>query len=124
MSLSVVDESGVRVVEGSPDQRLMSRPDDAGLVLEVCFANRVRLALLYPENLTDSFFDLSSGEAGSILQKLRNYRVRLAIVWPPDTVRFSSRFGEMVAEEERGRNFAIFATRDAARAWLAAGKRQ
>jgi hypothetical protein len=34
--------------------------------------------VLYSENLPPAFFDLSSGVAGAILQKLRNYKIRLA----------------------------------------------
>ena len=100
------------------NQRLMARIDDADLLLEACFSHRVRLALLYAKNLTDGFFDLSSGEAGAVLQKLRNYGVRLAVVCPVDSVQFSSRFGEMVAEEQRGSHFRVFETRQAAREWL------
>mgnify|MGYP000660045212 CR=1 FL=1 len=75
-------------------------------------------ALLYAENLPAAFFDLSSGQAGAILQKLRNYGIRLAVVCPPGHVRFSRRFGEMVSEERRGSLFGVFETRRAAREWL------
>ena len=44
---------------------------------------------------------------------------RLAVVCPPGRVRFSSRFGEMVAEERRGRYFGLFETRSVAWEWLA-----
>jgi hypothetical protein len=44
--------------------------------------------------------------------------VRLAVVCPPGLVSFSSRFGEMLAEERRGRHFRLFETRDEARDWL------
>jgi GNAT superfamily N-acetyltransferase len=118
MDLSVVEEAGTRAVEGVPDQRFMSRVDDASRIVEACLSNRTRSALLYAHNLTAAFFDLSSGEAGAILQKLRNYRVRLAVVCPQGTVRFSSRFGEMLAEERRGSFFGVFETRSAARQWL------
>lgn len=54
-------------------------------------------ALLYAPNLTAKF-DLSSREAGAILQKLRDYRIRLAVVCPvvstsdaPDSPRFICR---------------------------------
>ena len=77
-------------------------------------------ALLYAPNLTAEFFDLSSGQAGSILQKLRNYGLRLAVICPQGTVRFSSRFGEAAAEERRGGYFAVFDTRAQALEWLAA----
>jgi len=118
MSFSVVEEGGLRVVEGHPDQPPMASPDDAGRVIEACLSGRARCALLYASNLTSRFFDLSSGEAGAVLQKLRNYGVRLAVVCPPGSVRVSSRFGEMLAEEQRRPYFRVFDDRDAARAWL------
>ena len=118
MELSLTEEGGVRVIEGEPDQSFMSRVDDANRVLEACFSSRALCALLYAKNLTDGFFDLSSGEAGAVLQKLRNYGVRLAVVCPAGSVQFSTRFGEMVAEERLRRDFAVFETREAAREWL------
>lgn len=36
--------------------------------------------ILYEENITPQFFDLSTKMAGEILQKFSNYRVQLAIV--------------------------------------------
>lgn len=119
MALSIIEEGGVRIVEGDPDQCFIVRVDDVNRVLETCFSNRASRVLLYANNVTDRFFDLSSGEAGSVLQKLRNYGVRLALVCSPGSVHFSSRFGEMVAEERRGAHFGIFETRQAARDWLA-----
>jgi len=91
IELTVVEERGVKVVEGPPDGRFMATVDDAVRVVEACLSAGVESALLYSENLTDGFFDLSLGEAGDILQELRNYRVRLAVMRPPGRVRFSSR---------------------------------
>ena len=96
----------------------MRTVEDAGLVVEACFSNGVKSALLYAPNLTGKFFDLSSGEAGAILQKLRNYRISIAVVCAPDSVQFSSRFGEMVAEESRGDHFRVFESAQAARDWI------
>ena len=114
MALGVRDESGVRIVEGTPGAALMRRPQDATLVIEACFSAPARIALLYPENLTPRFFDLSSGEAGEILDKLRRFQLRLAIVCPPGTVRFSSRFREILCDDLR-----LFETAADARLWLA-----
>ena len=116
MAVGLIEENGVGVVEGTPGHVLMRRPQDATLVLEVCFSASVHAALLYPENLTPRFFDLSSGEAGEILEKLRRFRVRLAIVCTPGSVNFSSRFREILSDDLR-----VFDTREAARAWLAGG---
>jgi hypothetical protein len=116
--LTVAEHAGARIVEGSPGQLFMHSIDDASLVVEACFSNRARSALLYAPNLTAKFFDLSSGEAGAILQKLRNYRIRLAIVHTPDSPRFSSKFKEMAEEESRGNYFRLFESAEAARDWL------
>ena len=118
MKLTIVEEDGVKFLEGLPDQDFMSKIDDTNGVIEACLSGRVRCVLLYAQNLTHSFFDLSSGEAGAILQKLRNYGIRLAVVCAPGRVQFSSRFGEMLAEEQRGPHFSVFETRTAARQWL------
>lgn len=97
----------------------MTTAEDASILLETCFSHETRRALLYAENLPAEFFDLSSGQAGAILQRLRNYGVRLAVVCPPGTERFSTHFGEMLAEEQQGRSFAVFPERTAALDWLA-----
>ena len=116
--LAVIEDGGVRFVEGPPGRPLMRSADDASLVVEACFNGKAKAALLYAPNVTEQFFDLSSGEAGAVLQKLRNYRIRLAVVCDPNSVRFSSRFGEMADEESRSGYFRVFESRDAARDWL------
>jgi hypothetical protein len=118
MELTVSEEAGVRFVEGPPGLPLMRSVEDSTLVLEACFSHRVGSALLCAPNLPEKFFDLSSGEAGAILQKLRNYRVRLAVVCPRDTVRFGRMFGEMAAEESRTGYFQVFESATPAREWL------
>lgn len=114
MSIDVREQSGVRIVEGTPGASLMRRPQDATLVLEACFSAPARAALLYPENLTPRFFDLSSGEAGEVLDKLRRFEVRLAVVCSPGTVQLSSRFREILSDDLR-----LFETSEDARSWLA-----
>ena len=111
MELVRVEDGGLRLLEGSPDEHFMSDVEDAGRLIEACFSAGTDAALLYPTNLTVAFFDLSSRQAGAILQKLRTYGIRLAVVCSPGAVRFSTRFGEVLAEERRGRFFGVFETR-------------
>src|SRR5216683_8247451 len=101
MPLELIEENGVRIVEGIRGESLMRRPQDATIVIEACFSARVRKALLYPENLTSEFFDLSSGQAGEVLDKLRRYQIRLAVVALPGTTTFSTRFSEILADDLR-----------------------
>ena len=96
----------------------MRVPQDATLVLEACFAVPTRLALLYSSNLTPRFFDVSSREAGDILQKLRTYHVRVAVVREPGGPRQSRRFHELLEAERRDGHFDVFDDRGTAVAWL------
>ncbi|PWT84436.1 MAG: hypothetical protein C5B57_04825 [Blastocatellia bacterium] len=68
--LIVTEESGIRLVEGARGRPILQVPQDTTLVLEACLSARIPAVLLYAENLTAGFFDLSSGEAGEILEKL------------------------------------------------------
>ena len=87
-------------------------------LVEACASARSQDALLHPANLPPEFWDLSSGIAGEYLQKWRNYRVRVAVLAPPGSVAYSSRFPEMVAEEARKGHFRVFEAREPAVEWL------
>jgi hypothetical protein len=118
MDIRITTVDGRDIVEGAPGKQLLQSPDDVADVIVSCFEHGTQAVLLHAENLTEGFFDLSSGEAGAILQKLRNYRMRLAVVAPTDDVHQSSRFGEMVQEESKGGDFRLFEDRESAVAWL------
>jgi Domain of unknown function (DUF4180) len=106
-------------IEAPPDAPLILRIDDVTVLLESAVAAHVRSILLYPKNLTANFFDLSSGEAGAILQKMQTYRLRVAVVLAPGSVPISSRFGEITGEVSGF--FRIFETANKAREWLRDG---
>ena len=114
----------MNMLEREPGTRYLADATDVGRLIEDCFSSGARRALLYAENLPYKFFDLSSGQAGLILQKLRTYRVRLAVVAPQERVMPSPRFHEMAAVERRSGQFALFETREAAAAWLVTGEHE
>jgi len=119
VEFNLVEESNGSAVEASADAALMHTANDVRLVIEACMYYRAEAVLLYPKNLPPGFFDLSSREAGDILQKLRNYQIRLGIICVDSgEVQFSSRFGEMLAEESKGPHFGVFSSREKALAWL------
>lgn len=115
----LVEDAGLAVVEGAQGQAFLAEGEDGLRLIEACWSGGASAALLYAENLPPGFFDLSTRVAGTLLQKLQNYRIRLAVVAAPGNTSFSSRFHELMAEEQGGRDFAMFTTREAARAWLA-----
>jgi uncharacterized protein DUF4180 len=118
IDLRIVEKAGLKVLEASSAEPLIATADDIDRVIESCLSNGVRAALLYDGNLPEAFFDLSSGQAGTILQKMRNYGVRLAVVHRPGLIRVSNKFREAAAEEKQRGYFAMFETRSTAREWL------
>jgi hypothetical protein len=117
MELSIREIEGYRLLEGVPGQPAIQQVADLREVLELCFEHSAHSLLLYPENLTEQFFDLSSGEAGEILQKLRNYHIRLAVVRTP-ALQMSRRFVELMVDEDQGLDFRLFDQHELAQEWL------
>jgi hypothetical protein len=116
--LTISTAGGRRFLEGTPGRPLIATISDVRALLEACFNRGADRLLLHAENMTPGFFDLSSGEAGTILQKLRNYGIRLAVVASPPA-QMSRRFGELLEQERRGPYFRVFPDREQACEWLA-----
>lgn len=118
MELSLVERNGKQFLQGAAGKPLLRDVADTVKIIEACFNYQTHGLLLHAENLTDHFFDLSSLEAGAILQKLRTYQIRLAVIWSPEVRQQSRRFGELMVEENRERYFRLFEERSQAEAWL------
>jgi PadR family transcriptional regulator AphA len=121
MDLQVVELDNGIALEGAPGIPLMRAAEEYTDVIGACFEQGARAVLLYAANLPDRFFDLSSGDAGTILQKFRQYRIRLAVIAAPDGPPQSRRFQELLADERQGNDFAVLPDRAAAVAWLGRG---
>jgi hypothetical protein len=80
--------------------------------------NGTNLLLLQEPNFAPAFYDLKTGLAGEILQKLSNYGCRLAIHGSFASVR-SERFRELMREANKGSQLRFAESRDEALAWLA-----
>jgi hypothetical protein len=78
---------GNDIVEIIDDDIIIKEAND---VLEVLFINNCSSIILKKENITEKFFDLSTGIAGEILQKFSNYRKRLAIIGDYENIKSKS----------------------------------
>lgn len=117
-SLAVSEEYGIRYLEGPAHGEFLRKTGDWTRLVEACSAAETRLILLHAANMPPRFFDLSSGEAAEIMQKLRVYGVRVALVCPPGKVQLSTHFPELIVEENQRTHFGFFETAEAAREWL------
>jgi hypothetical protein len=73
--------------------------------------------ILSEQDLGPAFFDLRSGLAGEVLQKLTNYRVKTALVLP-DPSAYGQRFSELAYEHASHNLIRFVRTEAEARAWL------
>jgi len=76
-----------------------------------------RALLIDRAALPDAFFDLRTGLAGELTQRLSLYGIRLACV-VPDLAAQPERFREFAREANRGDVIRFFEMRDAAERWL------
>lgn len=73
--------------------------------------------ILHKEQLDESFFRLSSGLAGEVLQKFVNYQMRLAIVG--DLSQYTSKpLRDFIYESNQGSHVGFWSTEEEALAWL------
>jgi PadR family transcriptional regulator AphA len=118
MEINVIRIAEKQYLAGTPGKKLIQSEADVNQILEACYENDTNRVLLYAENFSDNFFDLSSGEAGMILQKFSQYFVKAAAVLCLDNVPHTQKFEELALEVNRGNQFRIFKDVQQAEQWL------
>lgn len=78
--MRIDDSSGIRVLHLEAEGEPISTPDDASDLVGTAWSHNANLIAVPAERLDPEFFNLRSGIAGEITQKLVNYRLRLAVV--------------------------------------------
>jgi hypothetical protein len=99
--MPVLDLAGHRVLD--PVDLPVRTERDVSDLVGALFGEDVDRVILRVERLDPAFFDLRTGLAGAILQKLTNYRVDVAIVGDVAAVEGEA-FRAFVAESNRGRH--------------------
>jgi hypothetical protein len=94
-----------------------AQPGGPGAAVIHCVEHGAGALLFDHGALPAAFFDLSTGIAGELAQKLANYGIRMAAVVPDPSIH-SARFQDFAREANRGRQIRFFATRGEAVAWL------
>ena len=117
MNYRLIDTTPYHFLECLPEGGIIHSEQDALDWLALCGEHGTDRLMIHASNLTNAFFDLSSGLAGAILLKFVIYRVKVAAVLTPELVN-RGKFREMALETNRGQDFRIFYERSEAEAWL------
>lgn len=98
-------------------EALGAQPVDPVAEVVRCIEHGARALLFDRGALPAAFFDLSTGVAGEVTQRLVNYGLRMAAV-VPDLSAHSPHFRDFAREANAGRQLRLFPTRQEAIAWL------
>lgn len=113
MSESLVEHHGIPVLVLDAVGPPIATVQDALDLLVSASYEGAELVAVPAGRFDDSFYDLSSGLAGEILQKLANYRLRLAVFGDiSHHLRASVALPDLVREANRGRDVWFVADLD------------
>ena len=76
---------------------ILKEPND---FFDIFFGNNCSTIILKKENIISGFFDLSTGIAGEILQKISNYRKRMAVIGDFENIK-SKLFKDFIYESNK-----------------------
>ena len=118
-----IEEYGdLRVQYLDPDGPIVSSSEDTSDLIGNAWVDNVGLIAIPVSRLDPAFFELRSGKAGELAQKLVNYQLRLAVVG--DVSEFeaaSDAFRDWVWESNRGTHVWFVPDEAALEARLAGG---
>ncbi len=105
---AVIREPGVLITDGSSAMDVLAT---------VRYETGCSAVIVHKEQLDESFFRLSSGLAGEVLQKFVNYQMRVGIVG--DLSGYTSKpLHDFICESNQGRQICFLPTEAEAIAWL------
>lgn len=94
---------------------IINSQKDAILFVENGYATKK--ILVHQSNLAPEFFDLSSGLAGEVLQKIVNYGIKTAFVVDLKTIK-SEPFKQLATETKGMDEYRFFESEEDATKWL------
>ncbi len=104
-------------LETVPGSGMLESERDALDLVGSCGEYQVYRLLINAENIPDTFYDLRSGLAGSVLLKFSNYRIKAAAL-VNSVLAEQGKFHEFAIETNRGNEFGVFNQREDALMWL------
>jgi PadR family transcriptional regulator, regulatory protein AphA len=113
----VSDGNETVLLEYAAGDCLLQKEADALDLVAACGEHGCNRLLIDAACLSEDFFRLRTGLAGAVLQKFVNYSIKAAIVAPPGSAQ-QGKFKDFMLEANRGGQFRIFSSRQAAIDWL------
>jgi hypothetical protein len=108
LETTVIELAGHRCISLAAEGPTISDARDAVRLIEQVLGERASVVVVPAVRFSDAFFQLRTGVAGEVLQKMMNYRLKLAIVGDVSAhVAESKAFRDLVIEADRGRDLIV-----------------
>lgn len=117
MNYKVVSKNNYKYIEFASDLKKLSSERDVMDCISICMENDIYTIILHSNVLSEDFFNLKTGLAGTALQKFVNYHVKAAVIIE-DVEKLNDRFKEMIMEANKGNHFRTFRNIGDAEAWV------
>ncbi|MHC1783273.1 MAG: DUF4180 domain-containing protein [Anaerolineaceae bacterium] len=117
MNYELISMENCSYLECIPDGGTIQTDRDLLDLIAACGEQMCDRLLVHAGLLAADFYNLKTGLAGDLLQKLVNYQVRSAFILDEEQVG-NGRFYDMMIESNRGGQFHFCYNVDDARKWL------
>ncbi|MNC20634.1 hypothetical protein D3C76_36050 [compost metagenome] len=117
MKIEWIEQEGQGYIACLPDDLPLRTEQDVLDLVSVCFEHNNYKLLLHEGTLSDEFYNLRTGLAGTALQKFINYHIKAAaVICTGETTQ--GRFKELLTELNKGKVFRVFGSEAEAEVWL------
>jgi hypothetical protein len=118
IEIRLLDEKGTKIAELAGEANSIKGIGAVmNLLGEILFLHKCNLVLADRSLIDESFFDLKSGFAGELTQKISNYRMKLAITGRFNLIE-NLALKAFIYESNLGKTVRFASNRDEAMAWL------
>jgi hypothetical protein len=117
MDYKVIEKYGKKYIEVKSSSVKINSEQDALDLISLCFEHGINIMVINDTVLSDDFFNLKTGIAGAIIQKLVNYSIKTGIVILNERD-VNERFKEFALEANKGNNFRIFYNSSDTEKWI------
>lgn len=112
----IIEKNMKKYIWLSSEKNTIENEEEIMDLMSICFENNIELLLIDNNVLSDSFYNLKTGFAGMVIQKLVNYNIKIAVIIDKEMI--SKRFKEFLIESNKGNHFGGFSDLDVAEKWL------
>ncbi|MCI8483966.1 MAG: DUF4180 domain-containing protein [Lachnospiraceae bacterium] len=117
MNFNIIAKENGRYLDCTSFTGVLSSEKDAIDLVSACFSNDTGSLLLHERSVSPDFFNLRTGLAGAVLNKFQTYNIKTALIIQ-DMELLEGRFGEMVMESNKGNEFRVYDSVQAAEEWI------